>query len=72
MQTTQWYNIRDFEIGARRYPGGMWRIEAEGLQTQLRVWCNGIEFADWVSWDLHPETYGTMAKQVIVEANKPH
>lgn len=72
MQTTEWYNIRDFEVGARWYPGGAWRIEAEGLQTQLRVRSNGAESIDWVNWDLDPETYGRMAKQVVVELNKPH
>ena len=72
MQTTQWYNIPDFEVGARWYTGGTWRIEADGLQTQLRVRSNGAEFADWVNWDLDPETYGSMAKQVVVKLNKPH
>jgi hypothetical protein len=72
MQTTQWFDIRDFEIGARRYPGGAWRIEAEGLQTQLRVRSNGAQFTDLVSWDLDPETYCRLAQQVIVQANKPH
>jgi hypothetical protein len=72
MQTTEWYAIRDFEIGNRRYPGGTWRIEADGLQTQLRVRSNGAEFADCVNWDLDPETYRRMAEQVVVDLNKPH
>ena len=72
MQTTEWYNIRDFEVGARRYPGGTWRIEADGLETQLRVRSNGAEIADWVNWDLDPETYFRMAREAVVELNKPH
>ena len=72
MQTTEWYNIRDFEVGAQRYPGGTWRIEADGLDTQLRVRSNGWEIAGWVNWDLDPETYCRMAKEAVVELNKPH
>lgn len=72
MQTTEWYPIRDFEVGTRRYVDAMWRIEADGLQTQLRVRANGEEFADSVNWDLDPETYRRMAEQAVVDRNKPH
>ncbi len=72
MPISDWYPIRNLDLGHSRAADGKWRIEYDDLVARMRVCSNHKAFSDWVRVGLEYDDYRQLAEQIVADLNKPH
>lgn len=72
MAISEWFALRNVDVGQARYADGKWRVEYDELVTRMRVCSNHKAFADRVCPGLDHDAYAQIAEQIVVDLNTRH